>query len=466
MILAPGVEWRRFGYAAGPADPAHVATSLADQESVSITVYNSNIGLVKDARRLSLPSGITQLNFGGVAAKILPHTVHIKSLSDPKRLQILEQNYEYDLLTPQKLLEKFVGKEITILKDNVEVPITILSVNEGIVYKLGGRILTGQPHNLIFPDIPDNLISHPTLVWLLDNGSTAPHRIEATYLTQGLGWRADYVAVLDSKDKLLDLSGWVTLENQSGATYQNARLKLVAGDVNRVIERRGAADAVRELSTVSAKPAAALTEESFFEYHLYSLQRATTIKENQTKQVSLLSAGRVPITKQYIYRGSQQYFRSRYNAPLTNQKVGVFIEIANKKEQNLGMPLPKGIVRVYKADNDGSLQFIGEDRIDHTPTDETIKIKMGDAFDVVGQRKQTDWRKLADNLYEAGFEISVRNHKEDAVTVCVIEPMLADWEILSSSHAHKKTDARTAQFDLPVAKDRETKLQYRVRYKF
>jgi hypothetical protein len=401
-----------------------------------------------------------------VAAKIMPQTVHIKSLSDPKGLQILEQNYEYDLLTPQKLLEKFVGKEITILKDAVEVPITILSMNQGIVYKLGGRIFTGQPHNLIFPNIPNNLISHPTLVWLLENHGTAPHKIEATYLTQGISWRADYVAVLDSKDKLLDLSGWVTLDNQSGANYQNARLKLVAGDVNRVIERRGAADAVRALAEVSAKPAAPFSEESFFEYHLYSLQRATTIKENQTKQISLLSADRVPITKRYVYYGSHQYFRTRYGAPVPAQKIGVYVDIANRKENNLGMPLPKGIVRVYKADNDGSLQFIGEDRIDHTPKDETIKIKMGDAFDIVGERKQIDWRKLADNLYEAAFEISLRNHKEEALTVSVIEPMLSDWEILSSSHSHKKTDAHTAQFDLPVAKDGETKLQYRVRYKF
>ena len=397
----------------------------------------------------------------------MPQTVHIKSLSDPKRLQILEQNYEYDLLTPQKLLEKFVGKEITILKDNVEVPITILSVNQGIVYKLGGRIFTGQPHNLIFPNIPNNLISHPTLVWLLENRGPAPHKLEATYLTQGISWRADYVAVLDSKDKLLDLSGWVTLDNQSGASYQNARLKLVAGDVNRVIERRGAADAVRALSELSAKPAAApFSEESFFEYHLYSLQRATTIKENQTKQVSLLSADGVPINKQYVYRGSQQYFRSRLGTPISNQKIEVYVDLANKKENNLGMPLPRGTVRVYKADSDGSLQFVGEDRIDHTPKDETIKIKMGEAFDVVGERKQTNWRKLADNLYEASFEISLRNHKEEAVSIRVIEPMLSDWEILSSSHAHKKTDANTAQFDLPVAKNGETKLQYRVRYKF
>jgi hypothetical protein len=221
------------------------------------------------------------------------------------------------------------------------------------------------------------------------------------------------------------------------------------------------------LAELSSKPAAApFSEESFFEYHLYSLQRATTIKENQTKQVSLLSATGVPIAKRYLYRGSHQYLRARYGAPVSTEKIGVYVDIANKKEQNLGMPLPKGILRVYKADNDGSLQFIGEDRIDHTPKDETIKIKMGNAFDIVGQRKQTDWRKIADNVYEAAFEVSLRNHKEEAVTVNVVEPMLSDWEILSSSHTHKKTDAHTAQFDLPVAKNGETKLQYRVRYKF
>ena len=246
-------ESLNLGYGAVSAQSSNVATGLNEQETVSITVYNSNLGLVKDLRRLTLPSGVTELKFGEVAAKIMPQTVHIKSLTDPARLQVLEQNYEYDLLTPQKLLEKFVGKEITILKDGVEVPITILSTNQGVVYKLGGRIFTGQPHNLIFPNIPNNLISQPTLVWLLENRSAAPQQIEATYLTQGITWKADYVAVLDSKDKNMDLNGWVTLDNQSGATYRNARLKLVAGDVNRVIEQRGAADAVRALAEVSAK---------------------------------------------------------------------------------------------------------------------------------------------------------------------------------------------------------------------
>jgi hypothetical protein len=205
LFLRP--ESSNLGYGAASSQSSNVATSLNEQETVSMTVYNSNLGLVKDVRRLSLPNGITELKFGEVAAKIMPQTVHIKSLTDPARLQVLEQNYEYDLLTPQKLLEKFVGKEITILKDGVEVPITILSTNQGVVYKLGGRIFTGQPYNLIFPNIPNNLISQPTLVWLLENRGAAPQQIEATYLTQGITWKADYVAVLDSKDKNIDLNG-------------------------------------------------------------------------------------------------------------------------------------------------------------------------------------------------------------------------------------------------------------------
>jgi len=448
--------------------PANIAsTGLRDQEAVAVTVYNSNIGLVKDLRRLTLSPGLTELKFGEVAAKIIPQTVSIKSLNDPSHLHVLEQNYEYDLLTPQKLLEKFVGKEIAIMKDGIEIPITILSTNQGIVYKLGGRIFTGHPHNLIFPSIPNNLISRPTLLWLLENRGPTRQAIETSYLTQGMNWKADYVAVLDSKDQKLDLSGWVTLDNQSGATYQNARLKLVAGNVNRVVERYGAADAMRALGEAEAKSApASFTEESFFEYHLYSLQRPTTIKDKQTKQVSLLTANGVPVTKRFFYYGSHQYLRGRYGAPLSNQKVGVYVEIANKKEHNLGMPLPKGTLRVYKADADGSLQFIGEDRIDHTPKDESVKIKMGDAFDIVGERKQTDWRKIGHRLYEVAFEISLRNHKDEPATVSVIEPMLSDWTVLHSSHAYEKIAAHTVQFDIPVAKDGETKLTYRARFKF
>jgi hypothetical protein len=467
MIFSQGLSFYADAVSVEPPSQ-NTNTGIEDQESVAVTVYNSDIGLIKDLRRLKLPSGLTELRFGEVAAKIMPHTVHIKSVSHPNQLQVLEQNYEYDLLTPRKLLDKFIGKEIMVLKDGVEVPITILSTNEGLVYKLGGRIFTGQPHNLIFPTIPSNLISRPTLLWSLENRGPGAQKVEATYLTRGLNWKADYVAVLDNKDKNLDLSGWVTLDNQSGVTYQNARLKLVAGDLNRVVEEYKARDASvgqMELAARVASPAP-FAEQTFFEYHLYSLQRPTTIKQQQTKQVSLLSADKIPVTKRYIFFGAPRYFQTRYTGLLPKQKVGVFVEIANKKEHNLGMPLPKGTLRVYKADGDGSLQFIGEDRIDHTPKDEMVKIKMGDAFDVVGERKQTDWRKIADNLYEAAFEISLRNHKEEPVSVRVIEPMMRDWEILSSSHRHEKTDAHTAEFEIPVAKDGETKLTYRARYKF
>ena len=466
-ILTPELAFHTRASNARSETP-NVSTGLNDQESVAVTVYNSDIGLIKDIRQLTLPGGLTELRFGEVAAKIMPQTVHIKSLTNPNQLHVLEQNYEYDLLTPRKLLDKFVGKEIMVLKEGIEVPVTILSTNEGLVYKLGGRIFTGQPHNLIFPSIPNNLISQPTLLWSLENRNASAQKVEATYLTRGLNWKADYVAVLDSKDKNLDLSGWVTLDNQSGATYQNARLKLVAGDLNRVVEEYKARDAIAgrmELASKVASPAP-FAEQSFFEYHLYSLQRPTTIKNQQTKQVSLLSADHIPVGKRYIFTGSPQYFHGRYPGVMPKQKVGVFVELANKKDNNLGMPLPKGTLRVYKADADGSLQFIGEDRIDHTPKDEMIKIKMGEAFDVVAERKQTDWRKIADNLYEAAFEVSLRNHKDEPVTVRVIEPMMRDWDILTSSHAHKKVEAHTAQFEIPVAKDGETKLTYRARYKF
>ncbi len=472
VVLAVTILTRELAFHAresnARSESSNVSTGLNDQESVAVTVYNSDIGLIKDIRQLTLPGGLTELRFGEVAAKIMPQTVHIKSLTNPSQLHVLEQNYEYDLLTPRKLLDKFVGKEIMVLKEGIEVPVTILSTNEGLVYKLGGRIFTGQPHNLIFPSIPNNLISQPTLLWSLENRNANAQKVEATYLTRGLNWKADYVAVLDSKDKNLDLSGWVTLDNQSGATYQNARLKLVAGDLNRVVEEYKARDAIAgrmELASKVASPAP-FAEQSFFEYHLYSLQRPTTIKNQQTKQVSLLSADRIPVGKCYIFTGSPQYFHSRYPGVMPKQKVGVFVELANKKDNNLGMPLPKGTLRVYKADADGSLQFIGEDRIDHTPKDEMVKIKMGDAFDVIAERKQTDWRKIADNLYEAAFEVSLRNHKDEPVTISVIEPMMRDWEILTSSHAHKKVEAHTAQFEIPVAKDGETKLTYRARYKF
>jgi len=465
------VKWCENIKASDRAEISHdLTSSLDDQEEVSVTVYNSNLGLVKDTRQIRLSGGLTDLKFTGVAAQIMPQTVHIQSLTDPGGLEVLEQNYQYDLLTPEKLIEKFVGQEIKVLKDGIEVPVTILSANNGLVYRMGNRIFTdrgGYPGQLIFPSIPENLIPKPTLVWRLDNRNERPQKLEATYLTQGINWKADYVMVLDKEDRRTDLTGWVTLDNKSGTGYRDAKLKLVAGDVNRVIDQVGYMAAGRALEDIAAKAAApAFSEQTFFEYHLYTLQRPTTIQDNETKQVTLLASNQIPVTKRFLYYGAQNYYRTPYGVPVSNQKVGVYVELANKAENHLGMPLPKGTVRVYKSDGDGSLQFVGEDRIDHTPKDETIKIKMGEAFDIVAERKQTEWRKLGDDLYEVAFEVSLRNHKDSPVTVSVIEPIPGDWEILKTTHEYRKIEAHTVQFDIPVKKNGEAKLQYRVRMTF
>ncbi len=450
-----------------------LSSTLADQDSVAVTIYNVNLGLVKDLRSINLSKGMGELKFMDVASQIIPTSVHIKSLINPESLQILEQNYEYDLLNPQKLMDKYVGKEVKLYNKNPYtereeiVTATLLSNNGGPIFRIGNEITFGHPGRVMFPGVPENLISKPTLVWLLENSLKEQQKVEASYLTNGINWRADYVVTLNDKDTKADLSGWVTIDNKSGATYNDAKIKLVAGDVNRVREEPEYRDRMLRMAKAEAMPAAPqFKEEEFFEYHIYTLQRPSTIKENQTKQISLVTADSIPVRKELLYRGAAYYYYNRYGEAMTNQKVGVFIEIENKKDHNLGIPLPKGTVRVYKQDSEGSLQFVGEDSIDHTPKDEKVRIKLGEAFDVVGSRKQTDWKKIASDTYEAAFEISLRNHKKEDVMVKVIEPIPGDWTMLSSSHAYKKSEAFTAEFILPVSKDKETKLTYRVRMRF
>lgn len=449
------------------------STSIEDQTGVAVTIYNVNLGLVKDQRSLKLHEGINELRFMDVAAKIIPTSVYIKSLSDTQSLRILEQNYEYDLLNPQKLLDKYVGREVKLFSKNPYtereeiVNAKLLSNNGGPIFQIGNEITFGHPGRIIFPEVPENLISKPTLIWLLENRLKTEQKVEATYLTDGINWRADYVVTLNDKDDSADLSGWVTIENKSGASYKNAKLKLVAGDVNRVIEEPEYKDRMIKYMMKEAEPSVAqFKEEEFFEYHIYTLQRETTIKDNQTKQINLVTASSIPVKKELVFRGNKYYYYSQYTDVIPKQKVGVYIEIDNKKENNLGIPLPKGIVRVYKHDVEGSLQFIGEDRIDHTPKDEKVRVKLGDAFDIVATKKQTDWKKIAYDTYEAAFEISIRNHKKEDITVKVIEPIPGDWTMLNSSHNYKKTEAFSAEFILQIPKDKETKLTYRVRMRY
>ncbi|MEJ2696089.1 MAG: DUF4139 domain-containing protein [Candidatus Sulfobium sp.] len=452
-----------------PKSAVHV-TGLQDQTGVSVTVYNTNLGLIKDRRTISLPKGTEELRFMDVASHIIPTSVYIKSEGATDGFRILEQNYEYDLLNPQKLLDKYVGKEVKLYYKNPFtereeiVRATLLSNNGKPIFRIGDEITFGHPGRIVFPRVPESLISKPTLVWLVENRLPSPQNVQASYLTTGISWNADYVVTLDSGDEKADLSAWVTIENKSGAAYRNASLKLVAGQVHRVTpeqQYRG-----RILQAEAAKQAPQFREEEFFEYHVYTLQRPSTISNNQTKQIRLISSEYIPIKKELVYSGSAYYYRSRYGGGVSSRKIGVFVEMRNRKEDNLGIPLPKGTVRVYKRDSEGSLQFVGEDTIDHTPKDEKVRIKVGEAFDVTGSRKQVDWEKIAYDTYEAAFEISLGNHKNRDVTVKVIEPIPGDWTMLNSSHPYKKTDAFGAEFDMKVPKDKTVTLSYRVRMKF
>ena len=457
-----------FSLQVGYAAP--LTSTLKDQQNVSVTIYNSNVGLVKDIRLIDFKPGIHELKFMDVAAKIDPTTVHIKSLINGSSLNVLEQNYEYDLLSPQKLLEKFVGQKVQLATINPEtkkeeiVEATLLSTQGGNIFQIGDKIHIGHYGRVLLSKIPENLIPQPTLVWMLENKLSKPQKLEASYLTSGINWKADYVAVLNKLDTMTDLTGWVTIDNRSGATYQNALLKLVAGDIHRV-QGEMRMDYARPMA--AAKEASPqFKEESFFEYHLYTLDRRTTIKDNQTKQMTLLDANQVPLKKLFIFAGSLQYYYYQMNQGTNKQKIGVFLELENTKKNNLGIPLPKGTIRVYKEDKDGSLQFVGEDRIDHTPKDEKFKIKIGEASDVVGERIQTDYKRLGSNLFEVAFEVSLRNHKKEDIKVLVEEPIPGDWEMLSNTHPFEKLSAHLIRFDVPVAKDKEVKVKYRIRFKY
>jgi hypothetical protein len=445
-------------------------STVAEQTSLGITIYNDNLGLVKDVRRLSLPTGVQNLWFEGVAALIDPTSVHIRSLDAPEDLEVLEQNFEYDLISPEKLMEKYLGKTVELIyraegKEDEVFRAKLLGTEGGYVYEIDGKIAVDPPGSVVLPSLPEGLISKPSLVWLLDNGR-AQHTVEASYLTEGIGWKANYVAVLSKDDTKVDLSGWVTVDNKSGATYKNASLKLVAGDVNRVQPEVPPRRVPVALDMAQVRGGEPFREEAFFEYHLYTLQRKTTVNNTQIKQIGLLDAEDIGVKKSFIYSPVTSYF-SRISGPDKSKKVGVYLSLDNSKKNNMGMPLPKGVVRVYKKDMDGALQFIGEDRIDHTPEDETIRIKMGDAFDIVAERVQTDFKVLdSGHLYESSYEITIRNHKDEDIVVSVVERLSGDWTILGNTHPYDKESSHRIRFDVPVERKASGTLQYTARIRY
>lgn len=461
-----------LGAAEVTAQPTATSVSAAkDRTKVSITVYNQNFALVREVRRLgNLPQGRVALEFEDVAATIQPETVHIRSLTNPGGLSVLEQNYRFDLLTPQKLLEKYVGSPIRVYRYHEATgkeearDAKLLSVADRPVIELGGEVTFDFGGRFAFPSVPGNLIAKPTLMWLVDSRAAA-QSVEVTYLAQNMNWSADYVVVLNEQETRADLTGWVTLVNQSGTGYEGAELKLVAGDVQRVQPEEQLV-MQKSRQSLARDSAAGFSEEGLLEYHLYTLGRPTTVLSNEQKQVTLLEAKGVVVTKKLIFFGQQYWFRGQHGQVAQNQKVGVFLDFQNAAKHGLGMPLPKGILRVYKADKSGAQQFVGEDRIDHTPRDEEVRIKLGEAFDVVADRKQMRWAQLGNCSSESSWELELRNAKDTPVSVETHEPAGGDWTVVSSSHPWQRKDAQTFTFDVKVPARGKTKLSYVVRVRW
>jgi hypothetical protein len=451
------------------------STSLNDQTDLNVTVYNSNIALVRDVRNLMLPAGTFRLKFMDIAATVNPATVHFRSLTDPEKLGVIEQNYEYDLLEPAKLLHKYVCKEVTLVRSfqdsgttkHEEIKATLLSDNNGPVWKIGNDIVTGMfAESYRFPEVPANLYDRPTLLMSLENSGPRKQQIEASYLANNLSWNADYVLTVARDDKNADLDGWVTVVNNSGTAFHNAHLQLVAGELNRVPAAAPMAADMTVRAMTRAKEAQ-FQQEAFSEYHLYTLGRKTSVEDKETKQISLLQGSGVPVEKVFVVNGQYYYYRNQQapGAPLKDP-VLVYYKFKNEEKNGLGIPLPAGNVRVYQKDSKGGILFAGEDRIDHTPKDEQVSIHIGNAFDVVAEHKQTDFKHVDTHTWEFEYEVTLRNHKDIPVVVQVNEPIGGDWEMLSSTYKFTKTAAFAAQFNVPVAKDGISVLKYRVRAKW
>jgi hypothetical protein len=444
-----------------------VTSSAADREAVAVTVYNDDLALVKERRRVDLPAGLTRLSLREVAAQMRPETALLRAVSG-QPLSLVEQNFDFDLLTPQKLLEKYVGREVTVIRPHPtndserRERATVLAAGEGTVLRFADRIETGVPGRLAFDSVPPNLRDRPTLSILLE-AAGGKQAVELSYLTGGISWKADYVANLSTDGKSLDLNGWVTLTNRSGAGFDHTTLQLVAGTVNRVRASEQRMYAMPAPSPVAKSMAA--TQEALMDYHLYSFERPTSIGDNQTKQLALLSASAVPVRREYLLAGNDWYYRDRYAQIGQKLKPAVFIEFDNKGGQ-LGKPLPGGIVRVYAKDSKGAAQFVGEDRIVHTAKNEILKLKLGEAFDITAERRQTSYKKIADNVSESSWRIELRNAKDEAVTVKVLEPMPGDWEMQQESQKSTKESARVASWSVPVPASATAVLEYSVRVRW
>jgi len=476
-------------------------------ESAALTIYNQSFAVVRQTLPLDLKAGANQVEITEITSHLEPDSVILRDPKTGRDLHILEQNYRNDVASQARLLSLYEGKTIEFLINGVLKPGKIIRsgyvphyeayngynqqyyqqqqayVNAGNgepIIEVDGKLQFGLPGQPVFPALTNETILKPTLSWLLQSDHAGTSNAEFSYVTGGMSWHADYNVVAPPTGNLLDVVGWVTLDNQTGKTFANARIKLMAGDVNKLqpmgaFSINGAAFAMRE---DAAAPAPAVTERSFDEYHLYTLERPTTLYDRETKQVEFVRASGVPSQRIYVYDGlkvDQNYsnyplenIREMENFGVqSNSKVWAMVEFKNSKENHLGMPLPKGRVRFYRRDIDGQLEFTGENLIDHTPGDETIRLYTGNVFDAVGERKRTNYTidRRARTLDES-FEIRLRNHKKEPVEVRVVEHLYrwTNWEITQTSDQYKKLDSKTIEFRVQVPPDKEEVVTYTAHY--
>ncbi len=451
-----------------------MASDATQKKDLSLTIYNQNTALVRDIREIKLKTGLNTLKFTDVAASINATSVHFKSLTAPSKLSILEQNYEYDLVNSDKLLFRYIDSKIKVItKDDNLYEGTLSSYDRNqlvLVKKKGAVFMINRENirNIEFPELPQGLITKPTLVWLLSNQKSGSHDIELNYLTSNINWSSDYVANISENDEKISLNGWVTIKNNSGTAYENANIKLIAGDINKVRPARGRQETFSLGAMKKAKSAPQFKEKSFFEYHMYTMQRKSTLKNNQTKQIELFSAPEVMAKKVYTYKGANYgwFYYNNWRTQKSNKKVNVNIEFKNSKENGLGIPLPKGKIRVYKEDSDKSMQFIGEDAIDHTPKNETLDLYLGNAFDIVGERKIMNHSKITSKIYRDTYKIELRNHKKTEVTIKVIEKQWGDWSIIKTNRKYTKKDSTTIEFYVKVPANGKRTVTYTSEYRF
>jgi len=463
LVLLAGVFLLVGAVSVSAADDQFVASGEDDRTRIDVTVYNRDLALVREIRKVTLPKGDFSFEFRDVPSRINPVTLLVSS-SGGSGLELYEQNYEFDLMSPDKILQKYVGRELAwIQEDGSRLTGTLLGMSNGPVYRVNEEIVFQMPGRLALPELPENLRARPTLVWLAHSSSGGSTEVETSYLTGGFSWHADYVLQLDEKGEKAGLQAWVTVENRTGASYRDANLLLVAGDIN---QARPAMDSMMAMeASVRRKSSPAFQEETLYDYHMYTMQRPTDLLDNQIKQISLFDAAGLKVTKHYRLRAQPHFFRSLGRLD-EKSKVSVSYSFENTKDNQLGMPLPAGVFRVYGRSASGSRVLLGEDRIDHTPEKETIELTVGKAFDIVAERVRTNSEKLAASLYRTTFEITIRNHRKNDVVVEVVEPVGGFWEVVAESLPHRKVNAQELAFDVPVPADGETVLTYTVEVKY